>query len=624
LPSKECIIICAGDGTRWNNHQGVPKHLLKIEGEILVERLVKQLRVYEETKIKVVVKEKDKRYKIKGSKLFVADLNKENVDADKFLSSEKLWNKKGRTIVFYGDVWFSDEAIKRIMGHDDEDWILFGRHHASKITGCPWGECFAQSFLPHSISEHKQNLHKIASEYKNGNLKRCGGWEHYRAMAGLELNDHIIGERFFNIDDYTDDFDLPEDLSRWNRKRLSQFGPRNELVSAILNEVDDDSKELIYLSSTRPVSIINISKEIGNVIASNSRNFISQIMDNIGNEKLLINDARNFLLGLLRINNKGLKDFQIREFNKWYIPLNLKEDERVIRTTLFLLEGEDSEGNKFLTSFHIKIGNSIKSYSKDIEWSQIINYLDHKKLAPKFVMNRGIYVPKILAFEDDFSQVKLDNLPNEFVLKPLGGNSNLGVFILKKVDGVFLDLIRNIRFSEDELAEEYAKHVNNPSVNSKILINEKINDNNDKYVIPRDYKFYCFYGKLMIIMQKDANNNNPEKEVKYKYWNENWEDLGEIMPIFSYDRRMEKPNSSRKLIEIVENLSSMIPLPFVRIDMFDSENGPAFGEFTFHPGTYKNYTLEWDQKLGQAYEDAEQRIKESGVSLADFIKEMRK
>lgn len=221
-----CIIICAGEATRWGNYLGVPKHLITLEGEVMLYRLVRQLSQYKDTEVHVVVKEEDARYKVPNSELYIADLNSENVDADKFLSSQKLWNRVGRTIVFYGDVWFSDDAISTIMDYKKRDWVLFARHTPSKITGCSWGECFAQSFYPKDIEEHRANLHKIANAYKNKQIKRCGGWEHYRAMAGIPLAEHKVGKRYYNIDDWTDDFDKPEDYDRWTKNRKKAKGKK--------------------------------------------------------------------------------------------------------------------------------------------------------------------------------------------------------------------------------------------------------------------------------------------------------------------------------------------------------------------------------------------------------------
>jgi hypothetical protein len=101
---------------------------------------------------------------------------------------------------------------------------LFCRPKASIITGSPWPECFAQSFYPHQIAAHEEALHRIARLYKSGRLKRCGGWEHYRVMAGINPRKRKeFGGRMVVIDDFTDDFDYPKDydtfILRYNARK---------------------------------------------------------------------------------------------------------------------------------------------------------------------------------------------------------------------------------------------------------------------------------------------------------------------------------------------------------------------------------------------------------------------
>jgi hypothetical protein len=214
------IIIAAGDATRWGNHLGTPKHLVPVDGVPILHRAVDQLLKRGVTDIHIVGPQ-DKRYELEGTKLYVPTKNPHNQDADKFLNSEPLWNTDGRTIVFYGDVFFTDDAMDTIVDSEREDWTLFCRMDPSKITGTPWGECFAQSFYPKDIDKHKKKLLHIAKLKRERKILRCGGWEHYRAMNDAPdntLNKHIRYDHYVDIDDWTDDFDFPKDYDRFIAK----------------------------------------------------------------------------------------------------------------------------------------------------------------------------------------------------------------------------------------------------------------------------------------------------------------------------------------------------------------------------------------------------------------------
>jgi MobA-like NTP transferase domain len=239
--STVCIIIAAGEGARWNNYLGKGKHFIEIDGETIIARTV---RLAERFSSRIYVVGNSSDLQVKGSTWFRPQLNPLNYEADKFLSSAPLWNREGRTVVFYGDVYFSENAMQRIMKFQPKEWALFARFGTSKLTGKLYGECFAHSFYSEHIPEHAAALQNIISAYLRGEIKRCGGWEHYRAMEQLPLKRHQRKDRFVEIDDWTEDFDLPLDYDRWLAARYRGFG-----ISRALK----NSRDWIYRTLTRKI-----------------------------------------------------------------------------------------------------------------------------------------------------------------------------------------------------------------------------------------------------------------------------------------------------------------------------------------------------------------------------------
>jgi hypothetical protein len=213
------ILIAAGPGERWGYHLGMPKHFVPVDGEPILQRAVRLIGRHCKDIWVVGV---DDRYKIEGSQLFIPDLEPANFGADKFLSSRELWNTNGRTIVFFGDVYFTEEAMSTILSFDEREWTVFGRFGPSALTGTPWGELFAQSFWPEHIDEHLSALVRLARLCGEGTVKRGQGWEHYRLMNGATedaLHLHRELGHFVEIDDWTDDFDYPDDYDRFISNR---------------------------------------------------------------------------------------------------------------------------------------------------------------------------------------------------------------------------------------------------------------------------------------------------------------------------------------------------------------------------------------------------------------------
>src|SRR5690606_25857806 len=131
-----------------------------------------------------------------------------------------LWNTYGRTIVLHGDVFFTEDAIDKIVNAKKREWTVFFRWGKSRFSGSRWDECFAWTFWHEHIPEHLKALYTIRNAAVEGKLKRCAGWEHYRAMEGLPLNEHARKGRYVEINDWTEDFDSKEEyltfVRNWN------------------------------------------------------------------------------------------------------------------------------------------------------------------------------------------------------------------------------------------------------------------------------------------------------------------------------------------------------------------------------------------------------------------------
>ena len=90
----------------------------------------------------------------------------------------------------------------------------------------------------------------------------------------------------------------------------------------------------------------------------------------------------------------------------------------------------------------------------------------------------------------------------------------------------------------------------------------------------KDYKFYCFDGKMKFVMiNSDRNSNEPK-----------------IRP--------QKPDKYEKMIEIAEKLAD--GLHHIRVDLYESNENIYFGELTFFDGSGfdKIQPVEWDYKIG--------------------------
>lgn len=240
------LILAAGEGERWSNFEGVPKHLVDVEGEILLERTCKQFLKY--TNDVTVVGPNDDRYRIDGTTLYVPPINKPRWgEMGKFRSSHELWSP-ARTVLAYGDVYYTDEAIETIMT-DTHEWKFFLRKGPSSVTGCEYREIFAFAF---NGSQHQRIRDKIAKLIQNKSNNLAGGWALFSELV-FDTHNYLYDNPFYReIDDWTEDFDYTKDLLIWRKNRAEEKNKKEspQKLSRSRKTQYDDSHEGIKPSKT--------------------------------------------------------------------------------------------------------------------------------------------------------------------------------------------------------------------------------------------------------------------------------------------------------------------------------------------------------------------------------------
>jgi hypothetical protein len=215
--------MAAGDDERWTSEMGYPKHFIEIDGEPLLYRTIRLLAGRTEI---VVSGHPDPRYKHHDAALWVPYRNTANLEAEAVMSTRALWPSDDRTILLYGDVWYSEACIEAVLAFEPREWQMFCRFEPSELTGKVWGEPWAWSFWPEHYDEHMAAHHRVIDLVHRDVLWRCDAWEHYRAMCGLPdermpIEFHGDYGRATVIDDWTEDFDFPHDLTNYLDRRAA-------------------------------------------------------------------------------------------------------------------------------------------------------------------------------------------------------------------------------------------------------------------------------------------------------------------------------------------------------------------------------------------------------------------
>ena len=242
------VIMADGYATRWNNYLGIPKHLVIINGERLIDRTVRLLK---ENGIEdIIIMASDDRYRIEGTQLIPQSVKEYEIERFdfQFLNQEVCF--------MYGDVFYSEEAVKTIIEEDKGNFTYFGRFTGSSIK--EFGELFA--IKVRDYERFKECCKYIKDGLKDGTFNRGIGWETYKylkdedvAMSFEYFHKWVKGkhEYFIQIDDKTDDIDCPEDYENFiERERCSV---REELFEKFKNHYfpeneKEDGEYILFLS----------------------------------------------------------------------------------------------------------------------------------------------------------------------------------------------------------------------------------------------------------------------------------------------------------------------------------------------------------------------------------------
>lgn len=214
-----------------------------------------------------------------------------------------------------------------------------------------------------------------------------------------------------------------------------------------------------------------------------------------------------------------------------------------------------------------------------------------------YMRSLGYAVPEIYGVYPSLDEIpQFEDLPKNFVLKPTHGWSAVGVFLIR--DGV--DWLSGRRLTREELIHT-ARSLSRPGkygidgqwIAEELLINF---DNPDRPAY--DYKFFCFGPKVVAIHVRSRRNlrtSDDQHWVLDPHWKPlhdqlkwAWNPSCEVLP---------RPPFLDDMLKIASDVGGRLNI-FIRIDMYATDRGPVFGEFTGYPSSAMGYTPRGDAWLG--------------------------
>ena len=259
--------------------------------------------------------------------------------------------------------------------------------------------------------------------------------------------------------------------------------------------------------------------------------------------------------------------------------------------------------------FKLEMGKSLdlenpKTYNEKLQWLKLYDRKPlYTTLVDKYKVREWVaekigeeHLIPLLGVWDNVNDIDFDSLPNEFVLK-CNHNSGLGMCICK--DKASLDIEKVKTELKKGLNQNYylnGREWPYKDVPRKIIA-EKFMVDESGYEL-KDYKFFCFNGKVkLLFVAKDRNKIG--EETKFDFFNENFVHLSFTNGHPNSEPPYIKPENFEEMKRLAEILSENIPQ--VRVDFYNINGKIYFGEMTFFhwSGFVPFEPQEWDLKLGK-------------------------
>ncbi len=276
--------------------------------------------------------------------------------------------------------------------------------------------------------------------------------------------------------------------------------------------------------------------------------------------------------------------------------------EKIIKKLLHFLPDSICIQMMYFYHFH-KFANlkDPKTFNEKLQWLKLhdrnpeYTIMVDKYLVKDYVAKKigDEYIIPTLGVWNSPEEIDFEALPNQFVLK---WNHDSGSIVICKdknvlnVNEAMCKLQRGKKYSGYWYGREWPYK----NVEPKIIAETYMED--DLFPELIDYKFMCFDGKVKVIFT--CSGRYSSEGLRVTFYDREWNKLPFIRHYKACSETQKKPSTFDKMVFLAEQLATDIP--FVRIDFYEINGKPYFGEITLFPGSgFEPFTpSEWDLKLG--------------------------
>ena len=242
----------------------------------------------------------------------------------------------------------------------------------------------------------------------------------------------------------------------------------------------------------------------------------------------------------------------------------------------------------------------LKFYSDTSKWPELAD----KYKVREYIKNKGLghILNELYAVFKNEKEIDISRLPQSFAIK-LNNGCKDGLFIRDKNQCDITSIRRHFRRCKKQIKYFAAKAEHfYLRIKPQVIIAEKLLfDSKSDTELLVDYKFYCFHGEPKYVILVHGRLEQLRNKYKIQTFDMDWNYVEGVETDLYWDDaavKFPKPESFTEMKQICRALSA--DFPFVRIDLYEIDGRPMFGEMTFTPWSGRNdfYTQDFLDKLG--------------------------
>ncbi|HEY8962053.1 MAG TPA: ATP-grasp fold amidoligase family protein [Luteolibacter sp.] len=206
------------------------------------------------------------------------------------------------------------------------------------------------------------------------------------------------------------------------------------------------------------------------------------------------------------------------------------------------------------------------------------------------ILDESYLIPLVGVYEDP-SQIRYEDLPDQFVLKATHGSGwNLICHSKATFDSEAANqkMRKWLRTNFYPVGREWAYNHPTPRIVCEAFISDASGEP------PVDYKFFCFHGEPKFIQVDYSRFSGHRRNLYTPEW--------ELLPCsLEYPNEKNPPPAPRNLSQLLKVAAKLAAgFAFVRVDLYAVEDRIYFGELTFYPGkgVERFHPAVYDERFG--------------------------